>query len=173
MTTEEGDLVLDFFMGSGTTLSTSLKLNRRFIGVEQMDLQFEIAVHRLLDAIDGKQSGISKEVNWQGGGSFVSCELKEDGQTLIDAIQASDDTTISKIKDRIYQDERIVPYLTTQELEKVDNAFEKLDINDKKRVLIELVDKNKLYVNYSSIDDEDYDVVTKINPSLAPFMRVR
>ena len=158
MTTEEGDLVLDFFMGSGTTLSTSLKLNRRFIGVEQMGLQINIAVHRLCDAIDGKQSGISKDVNWQGGGSFVYCELKEDGQTRIDAIQASDENTISEIKDSIYQDERIVPYLTAKELEEVDNEFEQLDINNKKRVLIELVDKNKLYVNYSSIDDEDYDV---------------
>ena len=153
-----GDYVLDFNMGSGTTQAVAMKMSRRFIGIEQMDYIDTITIPRLKKVLDGEQSGISRNVNWQGGGSFVYCELKEDGQTLIDAIQASDDTTISKIKDRIYQDERIVPYLTTQELEKVDNEFEHLDINDKKRVLIELVDKNKLYVNYSSIDDEDYDV---------------
>lgn len=156
--TQENDLVLDFFMGSSTTQAVAMKMKRHFIGVEQMDYIHTVSVPRLHKVMKGEQGGISQDVDWQGGGSFVYCELKEDGQTLIDAIHATDDTTISEIKDRIYQDERIVPYLTTQELEKVDNEFKHLDINDKRKVLIELVDKNKLYVNYSSIDDKDYDV---------------
>jgi adenine-specific DNA-methyltransferase len=156
--TEENDIILDFFGGTGTSGAVALKTRRRFIMCEQLDKHMDIMLRRLNKVMEGEQSGVSRKNNWQGGGSFVYCELKEDGQTLIDAIQASDDTTISKIKDRIYQDERIVPYLTTQELEKVDNEFEHLDIDDKKRVLIELIDKNKLYVNYASIDDEDYDV---------------
>lgn len=156
--TEENDIILDFFGGTGTSGAVALKTRRRFIMCEQLDKHMDIMLRRLNKVMEGEQSGVSRKNNWQGGGSFVYCELKEDGQTLIDAIQASDDTTISKIKDRIYQDERIVPYLTTQELEKVDNEFEHLDIDDKKRVLIELIDKNTLYVNYASIDDEDYDV---------------
>ncbi|MDD7318600.1 MAG: site-specific DNA-methyltransferase [Prevotellaceae bacterium] len=154
----ENDLVLDFFMGSATAQAVAMKMKRRFIGIEQMDYIHTVSVPRLHKVMEGEQGGISKEVHWQGGGSFVYCELKEDGQTLIEAIQASDENTIGKIKNYIYQDERIVPYLTAQELETVDNEFEHLDIKDKKRVLIELVDKNKLYVSYSSIDDEDYDV---------------
>jgi adenine-specific DNA-methyltransferase len=156
--TEENDIILDFFGGTGTSGAVALKTRRRFIMCEQLDKHTDIMLRRLNKVMEGEQSGVSRKNNWQGGGSFVYCELKEDGQTLIDAIQASDDTTISKIKDRIYQDERIVPYLTTQELEKVDNTFEHLDIDDKKKALIELIDKNKLYINYSSIDDEDYDV---------------
>lgn len=62
MPTEENDLVLDLFMGSGTILATSIKLNRKFIGVEQIDSQIEIASNRLVEAIEVKQSGISKEV---------------------------------------------------------------------------------------------------------------
>jgi adenine-specific DNA-methyltransferase len=158
MVTSENDLILDFFMGSATTQAVAMKMKRRFIGVEQMDYIHTVSVPRLHKVMEGEQGGISQDVDWQGGGSFVYCELKEDGQTLIDAIQASDENTISEIKNYIYQDERIVPYHTAQELKSVDNEFEHLDINDKKKVLIELVDKNKLYVNYSSIDDEDYDV---------------
>ena len=156
--TEENDIILDFFGGTGTSGAVALKTRRRFIMCEQLDKHTDIMLRRLNKVMEGEQSGVSRKNNWQGGGSFVYCELKEDGQTLIDDIQASNDTTISKIKDRIYQDERIVPYLTTQELEKVDNTFEHLDIDDKKKALIELIDKNKLYINYSSIDDEDYDV---------------
>ena len=158
MSSYESEYVLDFFAGSGSTASVALKLGRKFIAIEQLDQHADMCVSRLTNVINGEQAGISQDVDWQGGGSFVYCELKEDGQTLIDAIQASDENTISEIKDYIYQDERIVPYLTAQELEAVDNEFEQLDINNKKRVLIKLVDKNKLYVNYSSIDDEDYDV---------------
>lgn len=155
---ERGDLILDYHIGSGTTCAVAHKMGRKYIGIEQMEYINTVPVPRLHNVILGEQGGISQDVDWQGGGSFVYCELKEDGQTLIDAIQASDENTISEIKNYIYQDERIVPYLTAQELEAVDNEFEHLDINDKKKVLIELVDKNKLYVNYSSIDDEDYDV---------------
>ena len=52
----------------------------------------------------------------------------------------------------------IVPYITKQELEKVDKDFLNLKFEEKKKVLIDLVDKNKLYINYSDIDNEEYDI---------------
>lgn len=158
MSTEKNDLVLDFFMGTGTTLSTSLKLSRRFIGIEQMDSQIDIASNRLIDAINGKQSGISKSVNWQGGGSFVYCELLDDAQILIDEIQKANDTEINEVKSKIYKDNRIIPYITKQELINVDDGFEELSLEDKKKALISLVDKNKLYVNVSDMYDESFQI---------------
>ena len=156
--TEKNDLVLDFHLGSGTTAAVAHKMGRRYIGIEQMDYIEDIAVERLKKVIDGEQTGISKTVNWQGGGSFVYCELKENGQKLIDSVLSSDGESIDKVKEKIFSDDRIVPYITKQELEKVDKDFLNLKLEEKKKVLIDLVDKNKLYVNYSDIDNEEYDI---------------
>lgn len=74
--TEEGDLVLDFHLGTGTTPAVAHKMGRRYIGIEQMDYIETITVERMKKVIDGEQGGISKTVSWQGGGSFVYAELK-------------------------------------------------------------------------------------------------
>lgn len=66
-----GDYVLDAFLGSGTTATASLKLGRHFIGIDCSDLSIDYAIKRVCLAIDGEQTGISKEVNWVGGGGFV------------------------------------------------------------------------------------------------------
>ena len=158
MITKPNDIILDFFLGSGTTAAVAHKMGRRYIGIEQMDYIEDIAVKRLKKVIDGEQTGISKTVNWQGGGSFVYCELKENGQELINIILSSNEKSIDKIKEKIFSDDRIVPYITKQELEKTDKDFFDLKFEEKKKVLIDLVDKNKLYINYSDIDDEEYDI---------------
>ena len=158
MITKPNDLILDFFLGSGTTAAVAHKMGRRYIGIEQMDYIEDIAVERLKKVIDGEQTGISKTVNWQGGGSFVYCELKENGQKLIDSILSSDEKSINEIKEKIFSDDRIVPYITRQELKKADKDFFDLKFEEKKKVLIDLVDKNKLYINYSDIDNEEYDI---------------
>lgn len=64
MGSDEGDIVLDFHLGSGTTASVAHKLNRRYIGVEQMEYINQFSVSRLIDVIQGSQLGISKEVDW-------------------------------------------------------------------------------------------------------------
>ena len=158
MITKPNDIILDFFLGSGTTAAAAHKMGRRYIGIEQMDYIEDIAVKRLKKVIDGEQTGISKTVNWQGGGSFVYCELKENGQKLIDSVLSSDGESIDEIKEKIFSDDRIVPYITKQELKKVDKDFFDLKFEEKKKVLIDLVDKNKLYVNYSDINNEEYDI---------------
>lgn len=97
---EEGDIVLDFFLGSGTTAATALKMNRRIIGIEQMDYITKSA-ERMSDVINGEQGGISKSINWQGGGSFVYFELKKYNQDFIDRIMEA--ITIPELEE-IYQD---------------------------------------------------------------------
>lgn len=156
--TNENDLVLDYHLGSGTTCSVAHKMGRRYIGIEQMDYIEDITVKRMKKVIEGEQTGISKKVDWKGGGSFVYCELMENANTLIEKIQNANEENISDIKFEIYSDDRIVPYITTEELEKEDNKFEELTLEEKKKSLIKLVDKNKLYVNYSDIEDKEFNV---------------
>lgn len=83
--TNPGDLVLDSFLGSGTTAAVAQKMGRRYIGIEMGDHAVTHCVPRLKKVIDGEQGGISKAQNWQGGGGFRFYRLgppvfDEDGQ---------------------------------------------------------------------------------------------
>lgn len=70
LTTNTGDLVLDSFLGSGTTAAVAHKMGRKYIGVELGEHAISLCYPRLKAVIDGEQGGISKAVNWQGGGGF-------------------------------------------------------------------------------------------------------
>lgn len=78
--TDPGDLVLDFFGGSGTTAAVCMKTGRRFILCEKLEKHVDITRRRLEKVMAGEQSGVSKANGWKGGGSFVSCELAEEGE---------------------------------------------------------------------------------------------
>lgn len=154
--TSKNDIVLDFFMGSGSTQATALKMGRRFIGLEQMDSQIEKATTRIGNVISGEQTGISKDVNWQGGGSFVYAELfpKNMGY-LQDVIHAKDLEELKSVYDRMLAG--------TDTDEPADISFRadlsKIDwlqgFDENKRLLVKLLDKNGLYYNYSEIDDKN------------------
>ena len=75
LATNEGDLVLDSFLGSGTTAAVAHKMKRRWIGIELGDHCYTHCKPRLEKVIDGEQGGISKAVGWQGGGGFKFYEL--------------------------------------------------------------------------------------------------
>lgn len=76
MSTNENDLVLDSFLGSGTTAAVAHKMNRKWIGIEMGDHAYTHCKVRLDKVISGEdQGGISKSVNWQGGGSYRFFEL--------------------------------------------------------------------------------------------------
>jgi len=72
-----GDLVLDSFLGSGTTAAVAHKMGRRFIGIEMGDHARTHCLPRLQKVIDGEQGGISQSVEWKGGGGFRFCTLGE------------------------------------------------------------------------------------------------
>lgn len=97
ISTEEGDMILDFFGGSGTSAAVAHKMKRKYIIIEQMDYIQTFIIHRLEKVISGELGGISKDVNWQGGGSFVYCELAKANQNFVDEIQTA--TTVDEIKD--------------------------------------------------------------------------
>ncbi|MED4967790.1 site-specific DNA-methyltransferase [Heyndrickxia coagulans] len=153
MSTDEEDIVLDFFIGSGTTPATAMKMKRRFIGVEQIDNQINISINRLNDVINKKQSGISKEVNWQGGGSFVYVELMEKNQGFLKAIRdAKTPADLRKVFNFMLEEAEIDFRV---DLEKVRDTLYELSLEDKKKTLFKIIDKNQLYYNYSEIDDEN------------------
>jgi adenine-specific DNA-methyltransferase len=70
-----GDLILDSFLGSGTTAAVAHKMGRKYIGVELGEHCYTLCLPRLRKVIDGDQTGISREVNWQGGGGYKFYEL--------------------------------------------------------------------------------------------------
>ena len=158
ISTKENDIVLDYHLGSGTTCAVAHKMGRRYIGIEQMNYVEDISVKRLSKVIEGEQTGISKALNWKGGGSFVYCELLENANLIINKINLATENNILEVKEEVYSDERIIPYVTREELKKADENFRYLSLEEKKMVLINIVDKNKLYVNYSDIEDETFEI---------------
>ena len=158
ISTKENDTILDYHLGSGTTCAVAHKMGRRYIGIEQMNYVEDISVKRLSKVIEGEQTGISKALNWMGGGSFVYCELLENANLIINKINLATENNIFEVKEEIYSDERIIPYVTREELKKADENFRCLSLEEKKMALINIVDKNKLYVNYSDIEDETFEI---------------
>ena len=78
MSTNEGDIVLDSFLGSGTTAAVAHKMNRKYIGIEMGEQAYTHCKVRLDRVIDGTdQGGISKDTDWQGGGGYHFYELSE------------------------------------------------------------------------------------------------
>lgn len=156
--TKENDIVLDFFAGSGTTLAAALKMNRRFVGVEQMDYIESDTKKRIKAAIDGEQGEISPIVNWQGGGSFVYFELKKYNQDFIDRIMEA--ITIPELEE-IYEDMQKNAFLKfwfdKKEFEKDEN-FRSLDLDGRKQALVNILDENQFYLNYDEMDDSKYHV---------------
>lgn len=159
LSTKKNDLVLDFFGGSGTTASTALKMGRQFITVEQMDYIDDVLVKRLKKVIDGEQGGISKNMEWQGGGSFVYAELAGANQLFVDKIRDSKNT---KELLRVWDEMRKTAFLSykvkPEEIDATKKDFESLSLEDKQNFLISTLDKNLLYIPYSEIEDKTYKV---------------
>lgn len=152
ISSEEGDIVLDFFMGSGTTQAVAHKMNRQYIGIEQMDYIETVAVERLKKVINGEQGGISQDVAWSGGGSFIYAELMDKNATFINAVLNSKNSEELKaifdnLKSTLDFDFRV-------DLQEVDQSIWDEDFEMQKKILVKIIDKNQLYHNYSEIDDE-------------------
>lgn len=157
MSTNENDLVLDYHLGSGTTAAVAHKLKRQYIGLEQLNYGENDSVKRLNNVIKGDTTGISKSVNWQGGGSFVYLELKKHNQTFIEQIEEAKDTEALL---QIWEQMKVKSFLNYNvDIKKQDEHWEEfkaLSLAEQKQHLCELLDKNQLYVNLSSLHDADF-----------------
>jgi len=159
VSTNEGDIVLDYHIGTGTTCAVAHKLNRRYIGIEQMEYIENTAVARLKEVIKGENVGISKDVNWQGGGDFVYMELAKWNEEWIEKIEkAKTGKELAKLWDEMKE----TAFLSYKVDPKTINAnakdFADLSIADQKKFLIECLDKNQLYINLSEMEDKEYGV---------------
>ncbi len=166
MCTTEGDLIMDFHLGTGTTAATAHKKGRKYIGVEQIDNQIATILKRLNKVINGDQSGISKSVGWDpqhptlmdgdkyANNSFVYCELANANQTFVDKIIAAEDTaTLQNLWKQIQQTGFLSYKVQPKEIDKNVEDFASLSLDDQKRFLIECLDMNLLYIPYGDMND--------------------
>ena len=157
--TSESDIVLDYHLGSGTTAAVAHKMNRQYIGIEQLDYGENDSVVRLQNVINGDQSGISKSVNWQGGGSFVYLELAKKNETALE--QISDCKSLEELTELF--DELCSKYflhynVRVKEFRKEieSERFRLLSLKQQKEMFSRMLDLNQLYVN----TDDRHDINT-------------
>ena len=159
ISTKKGDLVLDFYAGTGTTLSVAHKMYRQWIGIEQMDYIHDLPEARLKKVIAGEQGGISKTVNWKGGGDFVYMELAKWNEEWIEKIR---DAKTGKELAKLWYEMKKTAFLSYKIDPKTIDAnakdFADLSLADQKKFLIECLDKNQLYVNLNEIEDKECGV---------------
>lgn len=157
VSTNENDLVLDFFAGRGTTCAVAHKMKRRYIGIEQMDYIETITKERLKKVIEGEQGGISKKCDFKGGGSFVYAELKEVNleikKQILNAKSASECL-------KIFNDlnERFLKRADCKMDEIHSEEFHNLDLNEQKRIYCKLFDSNEDYLNLGDIDEDAWEI---------------
>ncbi|MCS4536236.1 site-specific DNA-methyltransferase [Corynebacterium sp. HS2168-gen11] len=155
--TQSGDLVLDFFLGSGTTAAVAHKMGRRYVGIEQMDYVSSVTIPRLQQVIAGEQGGVSKAQKWEGGGSFVYVELAEQSEKLMRSLQyATTAYEVQKVLDRATEGGLLRPSVLPDQLEAASLEFVQLSLDDQKQAVAELIDKNRLYVNASDVEDINF-----------------
>ncbi|HHF3761654.1 site-specific DNA-methyltransferase [Haemophilus influenzae] len=157
--TKKGDIILDFHLGSGTTAAVAHKMNRQYIGIEQMDYIKTLAVERLKKVIDGEQGGISKAVNWKDGGEFVYAELapfNESAKQQILACGNSDDikTLFNELCERYFLKYNVSVNEFSQIIEEPE--FQSLPLDEQKQMVLEMLDLNQMYVSLSEMDDEQF-----------------
>ena len=158
--TVEGDLIMDFHVGSGTAAAVAHKTGRQYIGIEQMDYVKTITIERLKKVVAGEQSGISKSVKWQGGGDFVYCELMPYNEIFMARIQSAESSEeLLDIWRDMSKDSVLNWYVKPHKPEEAEEYFIAInDVEKQRQLLAELLDKNQLYVHLSEIADETFAV---------------
>lgn len=159
MASENDDIVMDFFVGTGTTCAVAHKMGRQYIGIEQLDYGENSAIVRLKNVINGDPTGISKPVGWKGGGDFVYLELMKWNEGFVEKIQEIETKEgLEKLWQTVKENAFLSYKVDVKTVAEHAKDFADLSIEDQKRFLLECLDKNHLCVNYSEIDDEDYRV---------------
>ena len=152
--TENGgdDVVLDFFGGSGTTGHAVLELNREdegnrsFILCEQLSYAKDVTAKRIEKVIDDNEQE-----------NFIYLELKKYNQTFIEQIEEAKDTdSLLKIWEQMKAKSFLNYNIDIKKQEEHLEDFKALSLTEQKQHLCELLDKNQLYVNLSSINDSDF-----------------
>lgn len=165
ISTQPNDIVLDYHLGSGTTAASAHKMGRQYIGIEQMDYVETIAVERLKKVIDGEQGGISKSVNWQGGGDFIYFELAKWNESAKEKIlDCKNLEELEGFFDEMYDRYFLNYNLKIKEFrEKVikEEKFKNLSLDQQKKMFITMLDNNQMYVNKTEMADKKFGISEK------------
>ena len=156
--TSESDIVLDYHLGSGTTAAVAHKMNRQYIGIEQLDYGENDSVVRLQNVINGDQTGISKSVNWQGGGSFVYLELAKKNETALEQISACKSLEeLTELFDELCSKYFLHYNVRVKEFRKEieSERFKQLNLKQQKEMFSRMLDLNQLYVNTDDRHDKN------------------
>lgn len=155
------DIVLDYHLWSGTTASVAHKIGRQYIWVEQMDYIRDTSVERLKKVISWDDTSISKALNWKGGWEFVYMEIMEQNGAYVERINwAKSGKELVSIWEEIKESGFVNYYVNTKSVDVNIEEFQKLSLDEQKAFLMEILDKNLLYMNYSEMRDENNGITT-------------
>lgn len=158
LSSSESDIVLDYHLGSGTTAAVAHKMNRQYIGVEQMDYIDTVTIERLKKVIEGEQGGISKLENWHGGGSFVYMELAEKNEQAVRLITACKNLEeLISIFDELCRKYFLHYNVRIKEFreEVKTDRFQLLSLKEQKEMFCRMLDLNQLYINADDRHDDN------------------
>ena len=160
--TESGEIVLDFFVGSGTTAAVAHKMGRQYIGIEQHDYIEELTVPRLKKVIEGEQSGISKSVEWDSGGDFLYFELAKWNEQAKEEIEACKDlNTLIKLFDKLCSKYFLHYNFKIKDFKEkriTEEEFKSLSLDDQKQLFHAMLDLNQMYVCRSEMTDNRFNI---------------
>ena len=156
--TRPGDWVLDAFAGSGTTAAVALKLGRHFLCIEQMDYAETLTKERICGVLRGEENDVLPESGWRGGSSFLYCQLAKLNEALAEEIAAAAPEDLPGLCRRMVKTGFISSRVTRSDLRAAEADFAALSLPEQKRFLLELLDKNQLYVNLCDLEDEEFAV---------------
>jgi adenine-specific DNA-methyltransferase len=140
-------------------------MNRQYIGIEQLNYGKNDSVKRLKNVIDNEQSGVSKEFEWKGGGSFTYLELAKNNQTAkeevlncknLEELLQFFETMYTKYF--LHYNVRIKQF---KEIISQEENFKNLALERQKEIFSKMLDLNQLYVNLSEIEDSRYTIDAK------------
>lgn len=160
--TNKNDFVLDYHAGSGTTCAVAHKMGRQWIGVEQLDYSENNPEERMKGVISGDKSGISKEVNWKGGGDFIYVQLAKWNEEAKEKIlKAKSLNELEKFFDELYERYFLNYNVKTKEFKEKtikEEEFKNLSLDKQKKFFVEMLDMNQMYVNFSERADKKYNL---------------
>ncbi len=155
ISTNKDDIILDFFSGSGTSGHATLKFNkedggnRKFILIEQLDDHIKVCKQRIQKVMKSEKLD----------DNFIYCELKKYNQEAIEKIQSTKDTKqLLKIWEEMCRNYFLNYDVDIKKFNENKKDFEKLNLTQQKKLLIEMLNKNQLYVNLSEIDDVQFKI---------------
>ena len=163
ITNKEEDIFLDAYLGSGTSCAVAHKMGVQYVGIEQLDSHYDMAIKRLKDVIDNKDNGpVSKLLNWTGGGSTVYCELASNNLSIINKITNCNDNDIADLYDELCKSNFITYNVDRDKMKQSREQFNLLTNQEKREFLISVIEKNTLYINYSEIDDKTNSILDEV-----------